>query len=423
MNDDVGRTAALTMGMIRFAGMCLMLILLLLLSWRSLFGLSVLNFGYVRLVQFFSTNRVSFLEAEPLCPRELLPASDHVAQDSTDVLMTLELSLRYRRDLSPYLGMGMIYLALGEPEHAEQILQIGSSQDKSNSRVHVLLGCSFLQSGKTDSAIAQWQNVPHFREWRIMRGHMLRLEGNWEASNRDYAAVVQVNPSSYLYHLMAWNYAKLGQIDKAISAYQDAVKLGQSQNNHYVPEMSRLELAKLYIRQENWQNARLELEAAIASRPNMAEAYEQLAIVYYSGFGDLRFANSLLLRAIEVDANAVKPYLYLGSFNRAQKEYAVAEKWLSVGIALPSNTWTPWLHGELGRVYLEQGRYLEAIPELKAVVDAVPTDIWYLELLGDAYRQLGELDEAARYYQEALALNPDHDRIKNKIMTLRNSQP
>jgi len=419
MNDRAGRTElALTMGKIRLVSICLLLALLLLVSWRSLFSLSMLNLGYVRLVDALLANDISFSEAEPLCPQRSLLSSDHMTPYLTEALVAMERSLYYRQSLSPYLGMGMIYLTLGDSERATQVLQTALSKDQSNLRAHTLLGCAYLQSGMIDSAIAQWQNVPHFREWRITRGHKLRLEGNWEASNRDYMAVVQVNPSSYLYHLMAWNYTKLGQIDKAIAAYKHAIKLSQPENSHYVPEMSRLELAKLYIGQQDWHNAKLELEAAISGQPNMAEAYEQLGVVYYMGFNDFQFANSLLLRAIEINPNAAKSYLYLGSFNRAQKEYALAEQWLSAGLTLSRNMWTPWLHGELGRVYLEQGRCTEAIPHLKAVIDAIPTDTWYLELLGDAYRGSSDLQMARQYYNRVIELYHANTRVKGKLQAI-----
>lgn len=395
----------------------------LLLSWNSLLGKGVLNLGYVQLANFLLTNDIWFSAAEPLCPQGLLVSSDHTSPDSTKALLTLEYSRQYQQGVSPYLGAGTIHLVLGNPQQARQVLQHPLSLGGDNLRLRTLLGCAYLQSGENDSAIAQWRNMPHFREWRIVRGHKLRLVGNWEAANRDYYAVVQVNPSSYLYNMIAWNHVKLGQITEAVAAYRKAIELGQSGGDNYVPEMSRLELAKLYIAQENWHSAKIELEGALAGRPAMAEAYEQLGVVYYKGFNDLQLANSSLLRSIEINPNAAKPYLYLGSFNRARNEHVVAERWLDVGLALPSNMWTPWLHGELGRVYLEQGSYAKAIPQLEAVVDAVPTDSWYLELLGDAYRQTNRLDEAARCYQQALTLSPEHERIRNKIIALGDFQP
>jgi len=319
--------------------------------------------------------------------------------------------------------MGMIHLALGDLVQARSILQTGLTVDEGDLRAHMLLGCTYLQSGESGSAIAQWQNIPHFGDWRIVRGHMLRLQGNWAASNRDYYTVVQVKPSSYMYHMIGWNHAKLGQIIEAMVAYRKAIELGQSDDDNYVPEMSRLELAKLYIGQEDWYDAQKELDAIISKQPAMAEAYEQLGVVYYKGFSDLQTANRLLVRSIELDPDAVKSYLYLGSFSRAQKKYVAAEKWLRDGLALPLNMWTPWIHGELGRVFLEQEEYSEAISELEIVVTTIPTDAWYLELLGDAYRQLGKLDEANRYYQRALSLNSENERVKNKILALGDSRP
>lgn len=390
-----------------------------LFPWSSLLGKGILNLGYMQIVRFVLANNISFSEAESLCPQGETILSEKAYSNSNKALVAMERSRRYQYSISPYLGSGMIYLVRGEPEQARQILQDGLMLDEDNLRAHTLLGCAYLQSGEKDAAIAQWQNIQNFGEWRVRRGHILRLEGNWEASNRDYLAVVQVSPSSYLYHLIGFNYAKLGQISDAISAYKSAIELGQSEEDHYVPEMSRLELAKLYIAQEDWPDAKTELEAAITGRPAMSEAYEQLGVVYFKGFNDLQRANELLLQSIRLDPDAAKSYLYLGSFNRARKEYAFAEKWLNVGVSLPSNMWTPWLHGELGRVYLELGRYAEAIPELKAVIDAVPTNSWYLELLGDAYYEGGDLEMARQYYSRVIDLDHANTRVQEKLKNIQ----
>jgi len=398
---------------------CILLTLILLASpWNSLQGSISLNLGYIKLTNFIIANEVVFSEVEPLCPRGLLIAYDFTSLDVKDVLMYLENSMRHLKNISPYLGEGMLYLVLGKPENARQVLQTGLSRDKSCLRLITFLGCAYLQSGDKDSAIAQWRNIPHFRNWRIVRGHKLRVDGHWAASNRNYYAAVQVNPSSYLYHMIAQNHMKLGKVSEAVVAYQKAIELGQYHDDNYVTEMSRLELAKLYIDQKDWNGAKFELEAAIAVRPAMAGAYEQLGVIYFEGFNDLQLANSYLQNSLAINPAAAKPYLYLGSFNRRRGEYLVAKRWLMAGLDLPNNKWTPWLHGELGRVYLELNKYDEAIKELRTILDAVPIDKWYLELLGDAYRGAGRLEEAAQSYQKALTLNRENERIRHKLMLL-----
>jgi TolA-binding protein len=61
----------------------------------------------------------------------------------------------------------------------------------------------------------------------------------------------------------------------------------------------------------------------------------------------------------------------------------------------------------LGRMLVAQGRLEESVPELQAVLAALPGHVEARELLGTVQHRLGRLDEAIRLYEDTLKLTPN----------------
>ena len=108
----------------------------------------------------------------------------------------------------------------------------------------------------------------------------------------------------------------------------------------------------------------------------------------------------------------------------------------------------------LGKVYMQQGQYLQAAEVLRRAVDLEPRNTHALYLLSQAhlrsgqpderektlesfqrlsaaqrhykqgvfYAERGALDEARKALQEALALDPDHPRAREKLAQLDREQ-
>lgn len=61
-----------------------------------------------------------------------------------------------------------------------------------------------------------------------------------------------------------------------------------------------------------------------------------------------------------------------------------------------------------GKKFIEQENWTSAIESFSKVVAKDEKDADAFNYLGYAHRQLGKMDDAMRYYGNALALNPDH---------------
>lgn len=60
------------------------------------------------------------------------------------------------------------------------------------------------------------------------------------------------------------------------------------------------------------------------------------------------------------------------------------------------------------RERIEAGEYRVALKELESLQAEQPGDADIYNLLGYSHRKLGEFDQAERYYQRALSIDPEH---------------
>jgi Flp pilus assembly protein TadD len=73
----------------------------------------------------------------------------------------------------------------------------------------------------------------------------------------------------------------------------------------------------------------------------------------------------------------------------------------------------------LGWAYYQQGRYAEAVRELKRAVDRAKEDPVIFEHLGDAYHKNGYDEDAAAAWEKALQLDPAADSVRKKLEEAR----
>lgn len=60
------------------------------------------------------------------------------------------------------------------------------------------------------------------------------------------------------------------------------------------------------------------------------------------------------------------------------------------------------------RERIEAGEYRAALEQLETLRAEQPEDAGIYNLLGYSHRKLGDFDEAERYYQRALSIDPEH---------------
>ena len=112
---------------------------------------------------------------------------------------------------------------------------------------------------------------------------------------------------------------------------------------------------------------------SIAACPT-AEAHTFLGWTY-SFQGRLDEATAECLRAIEVDPDFGNPYNDIGVYLMQQGKLDEAIPWLERAKQAPRYDPRQFPYMNLGRIYLKQGRWWEALGQFEAAVRLAPTDV------------------------------------------------
>src|SRR6266705_3804677 len=91
--------------------------------------------------------------------------------------------------------------------------------------------------------------------------------------------------------------------------------------------------------------------------------------------GRLEEATKECLRAIEIDPEFGNPYNDIGVYLMQQSKLEEAIPWLEKAKRAPRYEPRQFPYMNLGRIYLRQGRWVDALREFEAAVRLAPTDV------------------------------------------------
>jgi serine/threonine-protein kinase len=167
---------------------------------------------------------------------------------------------------------------------------------------------------------------------------------------------------------------------------------------------------------EDYRSAQRMWEQAVDLDPSFALAHAWLSTIHSESYWyrwdfteeRLRLARAAADRALELDPDLPEGHLALGlyyyygfrAYDQALEELAVAEQGRPGDAELLSaRAW----------IYRRQGRWEEAIANLQRAAELDPRDATLFNVLGHTHRFLRRYDEAERYYDKALAIEPEYE--------------
>jgi tetratricopeptide (TPR) repeat protein len=234
---------------------------------------------------------------------------------------------------------------------------------------------ALLQAGDYEVALRTLDGLPA-PESKSLETFYWRARCYEKLATAAYLKLYQADPNSYRWHqLMGDIEAAKGDDGKAIEEYRAAILLKPSSPNlHY-------SLGHLLWKDLKVPEARIELEAELASNPHHAGALTDLG-------------NSYLL---EHQPEKALPYLTN---------------------ALAADSGNPDIHRDLGTAYSELGDYKKAEEELKIAV-ATDHDGSVHYKLARAYQALGQKENASREFALSSSLNREsHSKLEKQTERL-----
>jgi tetratricopeptide (TPR) repeat protein len=140
-------------------------------------------------------------------------------------------------------------------------------------------------------------------------------------------------------------------------------------------------LGCIYDELKDRRQAERELQAALALKPDYAQALNYLGYLYVEENKNLDVAETMIKKALEIEPD-----------NGAYVD-------------------------SLGWLYFKQGKLREAVGELERASLLLEDPVIY-DHLGDAYLEMGNIEKAKINWQKLLNLEPGQDKIKAKLESL-----
>jgi tetratricopeptide (TPR) repeat protein len=305
--------------------------------------------------------------------------------------------------------------------------RVGKSRPTEQPRVaevrveeHRNLGVAFYKTGMYDEAMREFRRVMDLRPEdvaaRFHVGLVLMRQGRWDEAAQTFAAASR-HPGALppLFHNLAYALERLGRLDEAWSALDEAIRRGGEHDPRV--QMSRGVLA---LRRGEVADAAALLDGArvhFGKRTPPATWFHYAALATALG-GDLTRARELLEEGAQAHPHAAPLHNNLAAVRERVGDVAgalaAAERGLLEDASLAQ------LHKNVGDLHYRAGRYDEALEAYQRAVRANANlgDDVYLKLGNLRFRRQ-EAAEAERCWQRALELDPTNAIVRNNLDAVR----
>jgi tetratricopeptide (TPR) repeat protein len=235
------------------------------------------------------------------------------------------------------------------------------------------------------------------------RATRLHQAGDFAAAVREYEAFLKRHPDvADVRSNLGAAYVSLGLLDKAISQYRRALRLGNASD----PTAIRFNLGLAYYKAARLPEAVEALSRVLAAKPSHKNATLLLANCHLSEGNDRKVID--LLSPLEAEYGGDRAFAYLlGTALIREGELQRGQKLIDVVLRDGDSAEA---HFMLGTAHLQRGDPPAAAEEFRRALELNPKLPSVNTFLGKSLSQMQRSDEAAEYFRRELALNPnDHD--------------
>jgi len=298
--------------------------------------------------------------------------------------ISLALNRKDSLPLSHYI-MALFYDDLGELDSAVQEYEKALSLDKNNYLTHFNLAVTLIRKDEIKRARDELSCAvklnPEAAEPHALLAILNMADGNWDQATKEYETALKgalrLDPKDIeIYKSLGALYIRQGNIKEAKDTYRIISEL-----TPYDPEV-HFYLGVIYAELKENLLLEEELKKAISLKPDYTEALNFLGYIYVEENKNFKEAEDLISRALKIDPDN--------------------------GAYLDS----------LGWLYYKKGRIKEAKEILTRAASLMPDPVIF-DHLGDVYLKMRDSESARINWQESLRLNPNQDKIEEKLKGLK----
>lgn len=333
-----------------------------------------------------------------------------------------KLALKLQPNFAPaYKTLGNILQAQGKIEEALRAYNKALEINPEFVEALVNKGTMISKLGQTEDAIACYRNAIKLKpdmtaaHWNL--GNLLISLGKTDEGISCWQKASESDPekfNSQLFHDLATNLGKSGNIEAAIGCYQQAIAL----NPDYL--LAYVNLGTLLQRQEKLEDAIATFQKALEIQPDPL-AYQGLGNVFKQQ-GNLDSAIDNWQKALQLQPEAIAPETFndLGTAFGEKGELDEAIKFYQKAIQLKPNY--PLAHLNLGTLLQRQNKLEESIPYFNKAIELNPDHEEAYKNIGSILIKQDRLHEAFTYYQKLLKINPKSAEAYFNIGTILSQQ-
>jgi len=295
-------------------------------------------------------------------------------------------------------NLGNLYVSQGKLDLAGREFKKVVRVDPLNSDANYNLGLVLMAKNLPAEAIASFQRVhPATIETRFNLARAYLLAGRTAEGLKLAKALSIEGKNNVQAHFT------LGVLLASAKQY-DMARRELERANALQPETFEIlfNLGQTYLRSADYADAEVFLSRALKLKPDSPAALYLLAQVYSEQTRAVD-ALDLLARAHKLAPEDTDIIFLLARVSMSQNDFDDAIPLLEAGWKIAPKRAD--LHAALGESYFMSGKVEKAIDEFKVLINLDPSARSYA-FLGLSYRHLGRFDEARKYFQEGLKLDP-----------------
>ncbi|GAB6391002.1 MAG: tetratricopeptide repeat protein [Treponematales bacterium] len=256
----------------------------------------------------------------------------------------------------------------------------------------------------------------------------------------DLTQAVRLNPvpNAYLYRGCA--YLGLGEYDKAVSDYNQALKLDRNDTGAYMnrgaayrykgdynraiadytqavkinPALVAAYYGRglVYADKSEYEEAIAEFNQALGLNPNLAFIYGSRGVAYGSK-GDYNRAIADFTRAVKLDPGYAAAYYNRGTAYKQKGSYDQAIADFTQAVKLDPSAAAAYYNR--GTAYRSRGDYSRAIADYTQAIKLKPDYAAAYNNRGIAHYYQGDYDQAIADYEKAVSIEPAYETAKNNL--------
>ncbi len=300
--------------------------------------------------------------------------------------------------LTTHNNLGNLYVAEQKLDLGEEEFNAVLKASPTNRDANFNLGLLLLAQNKPLAAVERFQRIrPQTVETKF---NLIRA---YFAAGKSAEALLQARSLSAAHKQDVQLHFTLGVVLASAKEFK-AAQLELEQANALKPETFEIlhNLGQAYLRGRDLARADVTLNRALKLKPEAVETQYLLAQVYSEESRPVD-ALELLTRAHKAAPDNTDVIFLMARISMMQNYYEDAIPLLENGIKLAPRRSD--LHAALGESYFMSGKAERAIDEFKALIALEPSARSYT-FMGLSYRHLGRFDEALKYFNEGLKLDP-----------------